>query len=75
MKEHLKARYERFRELLIEARRKSGFSQEALAEKLGRPQSYVSKCESGSRRMDVIEFVEVMKAIGVDPAAFINKLK
>ena len=75
MKEHLKARYERFCDLLIEARKKSGLSQEDVAEKLGRPQSYVSKCESGTRRMDVIEFVEVMKAIGADPAAFLKRLK
>jgi transcriptional regulator with XRE-family HTH domain len=75
MKKHLKARYERFCDLLIEARRESGLSQEAIAEKLGRPQSYVSKCESGTRRLDVIEFLEVMNAIGSDPVEIIRKLK
>lgn len=75
MKKHLKARYERFCELLIEARRESGLSQEDLAERLGRPQSYVSKCESGTRRMDVIEFLEMMSAIGSDPVPLIRKLK
>jgi ribosome-binding protein aMBF1 (putative translation factor) len=75
MKKHLKARYELFCHLLIEARRKSGLSQEDVADKLGRPQSYISKCESGARRMDVIEFIEVMKAIGMDPTVLIKKLK
>ena len=75
MKKHLKAQYERFCELLIKARKRSGLSQEDLAEKLGRPQSYVSKCENGTRRMDVIEFLEVMGAIGSDPVAIIRKLK
>jgi transcriptional regulator with XRE-family HTH domain len=75
MKKQLKAQYERFCELLIEARRESGLSQEDVAERLGRPQSYVSKCENGTRRMDVIEFIEVMKAIGSNPAKFIKKLE
>ncbi|MDT4896426.1 MAG: hypothetical protein QOH25_1503 [Acidobacteriota bacterium] len=74
MKRHLKTRYGRFSDLLIEARRKSGLSQEAVAERLGRPQSYVSKCESGTRRLDVVEFLEFMEAIGSDPLAFIKKL-
>jgi transcriptional regulator with XRE-family HTH domain len=75
MKKHLKARYERFCDLLIKARRESGLSQEAVAERLGRPQSYVSKCESGTRRLDVIEFLEVMEAIKSDPIELIKKLK
>jgi transcriptional regulator with XRE-family HTH domain len=75
MKKHLKAQYERFCELLIEARRASGLSQEDVAERMGRPQSYVSKCEAGTRRMDVIEFMEVMSAIGSDPVKVIRKLK
>lgn len=74
MKRHLKGRYEQFCELLIEARRDAGLSQEALAERLGRPQSYVSKCESGTRRMDVIEFLEIVEAINANPITFIKKL-
>ena len=71
---HLRKRYKRFQELLIEARQEAGLSQEALAERIGQPQSYVSKCESGVRRLDVVEFIEVMEAIGSDPVAFIKKL-
>jgi transcriptional regulator with XRE-family HTH domain len=75
MKRHLEARYERFCELLVEARKEAGLSQEVVAEKLGWNQSYISKCESGVRRLDVVEFLEMMEALGSDPVAFIKKLK
>lgn len=40
---------------LIEARNALGETQAQVAEKLKKPQSYVSKCESGERRIDVTE--------------------
>lgn len=67
--------YRLFQQLLIEERKKSGFSQQEVADRLGRPQTYVSKCELGTRRMDVIEFLEMADVIGFDPQAFINRLK
>lgn len=39
-----------------------------------RPQSFVSKYENGERQLDVVEFVEVCKAIGVSPARMIEDL-
>ncbi len=66
--------YERFRKMLVEARQKSRLSQQEVADRLGRPQTYVSKCERGARRMDVIEFLELSKVIGLDPVAFIKRL-
>ncbi len=50
--------YRRFLELLKRARREAGLTQVDVAQRLGRPQSYVSKCESGERRVDVIELAE-----------------
>ena len=67
--------YEGFRLLLIEARNSAGLTQIDLARKLGRPQSFVSKYERGERRLDVIEFLEVAHAIGIDPPHFIRKLQ
>lgn len=53
--------------LLIEARVKHDLTQNELAERLGRPQPWVSKVEHGVRRIDVIEFYAIARAIGVDP--------
>jgi transcriptional regulator with XRE-family HTH domain len=57
-------RYKRLCALLTEERKRNGLSQQQLAERLGRPQSYVSKYERGERRLDVIEFVEIAEALG-----------
>ena len=60
--------------MLVETRTKAGLSQEALAKRLGRPQSYVSKFERGERRLDVIEFFEVMSALKADGFRFLKGL-
>jgi len=49
--------YALFLERLRRARRESGLTQAEAAQRLNRPQSYLSKCESGERRVDVIELV------------------
>jgi transcriptional regulator with XRE-family HTH domain len=69
----LNAKYERFRDLLIDARKSAGMTQAEVASKLKQPQSYVSKYERGERRLDVIEFFEVAEVIGCDPLALLKK--
>ena len=64
----------RLRELLVAARHKAGMTQEEVAVKLGRPQSFVAKYEGGERRLDVIEFVSVAHAIGTDPVRMLRTL-
>jgi len=54
-------RYREFLERLRRARREARLSQVQVAELLRRPQSYVSKCESGERRVDVVELEEFAK--------------
>lgn len=49
------AAYRLFLRRLREARLAAGLTQEQVAAKLRRPQSFVSKCESGERRVDVVE--------------------
>lgn len=66
--------YQRFRNLLTEARKSAGLTQVEIAARLKQPQSYVSKYESGVRRLDVVEYMQVAKAIGFDPAELIRKL-
>lgn len=68
-------RHDHFRRLLANARRHAGLTQAALAKKLGRPQSFVSKFERGERRLDVIEFLDVARALAVDPARIISDLE
>ncbi len=51
-------KYQAFLQRLKAARRDAGLTQREVAEHLNVPQSYVSKCESGERRIDVIELTE-----------------
>ena len=53
----------------------ANLTQKTLSARLNRPQSFVAKYESGERRLDVMEFIEVADAIGFDPAAFIRELR
>lgn len=66
--------YERFRALLVERRKSAGLTQVEVAALLKKDQSYVSKFESGVRRLDVVEFLAVAHVIGFDPAEFIIEL-
>ena len=65
-------KHAQFRKILVQARRDAGLTQVALAKKLGRPQSFVSKFE---RRLDVPEFIDVARALGIDPARTIADLE
>lgn len=64
--------YQVFRSLLIAAREASGMTQVQIAEKLGRPQSFISKYERGERRLDFSEFVELADVLGIDIIAFVD---
>ena len=66
--------YAEFHRLMKAAREGAGLKQSELAQVLGRPQSFVSNYESGLRRLDVLEFLEVTKALGCDPAALLTAL-
>lgn len=52
----------------------AGFTQQQVADALERPQSFVAKYESGERRLDVVEFMEVCEAIDIEPSTIINAL-
>lgn len=57
---------------LKEARLSAGLRQVDVAEKLGKPQSYVAKIENGERRIDLIETVTYCKSIGLDPRMLLD---
>lgn len=63
--------YVTLREALKAARKKAGLNQEEVAERLQRPQSYVAKYETGDRRLDVVEFIDVCWAVEADPATIL----
>lgn len=58
---------------IASARKSAGITQVELAERLGKPQSFVSKVERGERRLDVIEFCQVAEALGHDPARLLQE--
>jgi transcriptional regulator with XRE-family HTH domain len=68
------AEHAAFRELMIAARKKAGLTQQELARRLRKPQSFVAKYEGGERRIDVIEFLGITAAIGADPARILKAL-
>ncbi len=59
---------------LIEIRKCKHLTQMQVAKKLSRPQSYVSKYEQGERRLDVVEFLQVAKAVGFDPCLILKHI-
>lgn len=63
----------KFRDLLVTARKQARLTQAELAKRLRRPQSFVSKYERGERRLDVVEFGEVVRAMGLDPIRVLEK--
>lgn len=67
--------HQKLRELLVAARKKAKLTQAEVAEQLGRPQSFVAKYEGGERRLDVIEFIVVARAVGADPTKLLGKLE
>lgn len=61
-------------QVLIETRREAGITQQELADRLNRPQSYVAKVETGERRLDVVEFIEWAEGIGASPALLMDRV-
>lgn len=67
--------HEKLQTLLRTVRREAGLSQVDLSLRLGRPQSFVSKYESGERRLDILELHEVCRAVGIPLAEFVRRFE
>jgi transcriptional regulator with XRE-family HTH domain len=63
-----------FCELMVGARKAAGLTQHALARRLKKPQSFVAKYEGGERRLDVVEFIAIARALGADPLKLMTAL-
>jgi transcriptional regulator with XRE-family HTH domain len=60
--------------LLRDLRNSKGLTQKDVANRLTRPQSFVAKYESGERGLSVVEFIDVTRALDVEPAKTLQKL-
>ncbi len=68
------ARHKLLVDFIVSKREAAGLTQTQLAEKLGEYQSFVARLESGQRRIDVIEFLELAAKLGFDPAEAIRQI-
>lgn len=68
-------RYGAFRQVLKAERKAKDITQETLAERLGMTQTEISKIERGERRLDVVEFIALVRALRSDPAEVIAKVE
>lgn len=73
-KDRQESEYIALRSLLRDARKEAALSQVEMAERLGVPQSFVSKVESGQRRLDLIELRKICAALDCSFVDFIKRL-
>lgn len=69
------ARYAVFLRVLRNARQRAGLTQAEVARKIGETQTFVSKCERGERRIDVIELRTFCRAFGISLKQFVSRLE
>lgn len=62
------------REELRAARVRAGLRQTEISARLGRPQSYLSKVESGERRLEFTEVLSICRILDLDPHELIDRL-
>ncbi|MGD0411047.1 MAG: helix-turn-helix transcriptional regulator [Verrucomicrobiota bacterium] len=66
---------EKLAALLRSVRSESGLTQAEVAKRLKMPQSFVSKYESGERRVDLVELRHICKALGISLADFVHRFE
>ncbi len=66
-------RYERLLQVLRAARKEAGLTQTQVAEHFHTHASFVSKCESGERRLDAVELADFCKLYRIRVAAFLKR--
>ena len=64
-------RQQALQQLLVRTRKSKKLTQIEVARRLGRPQSFIAKYEGGERRLDVIEFIDVARALEAEPCALL----
>ena len=67
--------YRHLMKALIQERKDAKITQQELSDKLGKPQSFVSKYESGERRLDVVELLQITEVLGIDIFPLIREIQ
>lgn len=67
-------RHVRLVQLIVDRRKEAGMSQADLAKAINRYQSVVAAIESGGRRIDVVEFLDLAETIGFDPHEILSEV-
>lgn len=67
-------KYQQLLTALRTARERAGLTQLAVARRLGTYASYVSKCESGERRIDVVELADFCRLYGLSLTSFLKSV-
>lgn len=67
--------YQTFLECLISARKNANLTQQELASRLNKPQSFVSKYENRERRLDIVEFLQIAQEIGIKPSEVLKQME
>jgi transcriptional regulator with XRE-family HTH domain len=65
-------RYRALIQFLVARRNELGLSQARLAERIGNHQQFVGRYETGERRLDVIEFADIARALELDPSELLR---
>ena len=69
------ARHARLVELLVQAREAAGLTQAEVAARLRRHQPFISNIESGERRLDLIELLDLTAVVGLDLHQVVDELQ
>jgi transcriptional regulator with XRE-family HTH domain len=64
--------YDSFLQKLIKAREAKGFTQREISERMGMSHSFLSKCETGERSIDVMELLQLAELYGKSPEYFLK---
>jgi transcriptional regulator with XRE-family HTH domain len=64
--------YKAFRERLIKARKDAGLTQRDVNDRMGKPHSFISKCELGERRVDFVELQILARIYGKNISFFVT---
>ena len=66
------SRYRWVVERLVQQRKEKGLPQAAVAVLLGKSQQYVSRYETGERRLDIFEYIDAAAALGIDGISLVS---